>query len=308
MGLEMSVARRYKEQKLRDKYKVPDDASLNAVLKPPRLSQEIANTIGGRYNQDVRLLCVGRQGSGKSMFSLYLGYQVACRLAEKMGGEWQDYFGLDHVAIAKSEDILRLFRDMKQYHVYLADDIGLAWGSRDFQRKANKFLNIIFQLMRTRNNFLMVSIISDFLLDKVPRNLMNFEIELSMSLFDRGIVLPKVFEIVQKPRRNKPFTVYPRYGNQKVVRYLGLLPPKELVEGYVKKREEIEREVRDQKIKELLADSEEQATKLDTPNEEKYRIAQRLIEDGKSKTKACELVGVDRGNFSAWEGKQKRLK
>ena len=294
-----SIAREHKERNLRAKYKVPDNASLNDALELPRLSQEICNTIAGKHNQDVRMLTVGRQGSGKSMFDLYLCYQVACRLAEKKGGEWEDYFDIDHVAVAKTEDILELFGNMKQYHVYLADDIGMSWGARDFSKKINKFLNIIFQLMRTRNNFLSVSIISNFLLDKVPRSLMNFEINMDMSLFDYGMVVPKVFNVVQKPRQNKPFTVYPRFGNVKVVRYLGYLPPEDLVKEYNKRREAVEIEVRTEKIAELL-EGEKNSIKVRTPNEQIYEDIHIIEQDPNidvSTSKLCKALGVSHSAY-----------
>ena len=249
-----SIAREYKEKNIRKKFHIADDSNVSDVLEIPRLSMEIANVISGKHNQDVRLLTVGGQGKGKSMFELYLAYEVACRMAEKRGGEWNDYFSIDNVAIAKTQDVLELFGNMKKHNIYIADDVGLAWGARDYAKKVNKFMNVIFQLMRTRRNFIQVSIISNFLLDKVPRSLMNKYIEMDMSLFDYGLSFPKVFNVVQKPRKSTPFTIYPRYGNIKVVRYEGHLPPKDLIEEYNKRREAVEKEVRDEKIGELLTD------------------------------------------------------
>ena len=251
-----SVASLIMERKLRERYKLEDDEEIN--LQVPKLAREIAERITSKHNQDWRVIVVGAFGKGKSTFCLYLGYRVAEEVAKIKGGKWQDYFNRENIGIADEEDILRVIQNLKKWNCYLLDDVGWAWGARNFMKKLNQFLNNVFQLMRTENTFMMISIASAFLVDKVPRNLVNMLVEMDLPLFDDGIVLAKVFKVKHRPRYGDTHTLYPVYGNTKVVRYIGRLPPAELMEQYVQERQEVERKLRGKSISSFLNEGEKQ--------------------------------------------------
>ena len=150
----------------------------------PKFAEAIAKRITGPHNQDFRVIVTGAFGKGKSTFCLYLGYRIAVEVAKRKGGKWQDYFNRNTIAIADEDEIKQLFLSLKNYHIYLLDDVGKAWGARNFMSELNRLFNDIFQLMRTARTCLIVSIASTFLVDKVPRNLAYVLVEMDQSLYD----------------------------------------------------------------------------------------------------------------------------
>ena len=214
------------------------------------IAVEIARKITSKHNQDARALIVGAQGKGKSWLGLTLGYGVACEVARRKGGEWQDYFSMDNIVVMDDKKVKEVLHDIKKHNVYFLDDIGIAWNAREAMSKANKLLNDVFQVFRTENTFVMLSIISDFLIDKVPRNLVNYQFEMDMSLFDYYWTLPKVFHVVPKPREQKPHYHYPRTTNDvAVLRFMAPAPPEELADEYDKIRTVAARQLREERMK-----------------------------------------------------------
>jgi len=289
---------------------------INQAPKQP-LAVEIARKVTSKHNQDARIIVVGMQGRGKSWLSLTLGYGIACEIAriqnrkKGVNKKWSDYFNLDNIVVMDERRVKEVLSDVKQYNVYCFDDIGIAWSAREAMSRGNRLLNDVFQVFRTENTVVMMSIISDFLIDKVPRNLVNYQIEMDMSLFDYGWTLPKVFYVVGKPRGHAPHYHYPRTTEGvAVVRFASPTPPKELWEQYDKLRREAAREIRVERMK---ADEEEREKKekKNKPvkkftNEEKYRAVEKMIAAGLSQRKACEIVDCDRKNFRNWLKEKER--
>ena len=214
------------------------------------IAVEIARKITSKHNQDARALIVGAQGKGKSWLGLTLGYGVACEVARRKGGEWQDYFSLDNIVVMDDKKVKVVLHDIKKHNIYFLDDIGIAWNAREAMSKANKLLNDVFQVFRTENTFVMLSIISDFLIDKVPRNLVNYQFEMDMSLFDYYWTMPKVFHVVPKPREQKPHYHYPKTTmDVSVLRFMAPAPPHELADEYDKIRMIAARQLREERMK-----------------------------------------------------------
>lgn len=288
-----TVAELRHEKKIRMRHKLEDDEEI--TLHVPKLAKEIARRITSKHNQDYRMIVVGAFGKGKSTFCLYLGERVAEEVAKIKGGEASDYFNRGNIAIAQETEIQRALENLKKWNIYLLDDVGKAWGAREFMSKLNKLFNDIFQLMRTANTFLLISIASTFLVDKVPRNLVNSMVEMDNSLFDYGLTLVKVKNIRHRPQYGDVHMPYPVYGPVKVVRYLGKLPSEELMEQYVKEREEIEIKLREQRkeAKSKETEIEEKKEHKRSKKEVECAIAYRLInEAGMDQKKACAVVGI----------------
>lgn len=202
------------------------------------------------YNQHVTTMTVGKTGSGKSNMNLAVGYAYACKVADKMGGSWEDYFNLDNIGIITREEIYRVMKIEKKYSYLMLDDIGVGWNARKWQDDFNNILNDILQTFRTDNTALAVTLPDSFLIDKVPRSMVHFFIEMDMPIFDKGITIAKVFETVRKPRQSKTYFMYPR-AETKFVRYAFPLAPAELVEAYEEKRSQISTELKNDRLEDF---------------------------------------------------------
>jgi len=272
-----------------------------APMQP--LAVEIARKVTSKHNQDARVITVGTQGKGKSWLNLTLGYAIAREIARIKGGKWGDYFGMRNIVIMDDSKVKEVLSDVKQYHIYSFDDIGIAWNAREAMSKGNKMLNDVFQVFRTENTVVMMSIISDFMIDKVPRNLVTYQIEMDMSLFDYRWVFPKVFYVVGKPREHAPHYHYPRTtGDIAVVRVACPSPPKELATEYDVVRREAATKLRVERMK---GDDENNGygkakVKPEYPNEWKYGRVEEMMEEGISQTKACKILKCDRTAFRNW--------
>jgi len=280
------------------------------VYQAPKepIAVEIARKITSKHNQDARALIVGAQGKGKSWLGLTLGYGVACEVARRKGGVWQDYFTLDNIVVMDDKKVKEVLHDIKKHNIYFLDDIGIAWNAREAMSKANKLLNDVFQVFRTENTFVMLSIISDFLIDKVPRNLVNYQFEMDMSLFDYYWSVPKVFHVVPKPREQKPHYRYPRTTmDVAVVRFLAPAPPREIGDPYDEIRTVAARQLREERMR--ATEEQENSSggvKKDRRRKEFTMDAQcqtvkRMLEEGWTDQKtACEVVGCSAKSYQRW--------
>lgn len=218
--------------------------------EPRELSDLYCDKITSKFNQHITSMTVGPTGSGKSSFNIRLGYETAIKVSEKMGGEWEDYFNVDHIGIITKEEIFRVMSISKKYAFLMLDDIGVGWNSRKWQDDFNVVLNDILQTFRTDNTALALTLPDSFLIDKVPRSLIHFFIEMDMAVFEKGVTVAKVFEVVRKPRQNKIFFQYPR-GKSKFMRYIGKLPPQGLIDEYEEKRKFIGKELKAQRLEDF---------------------------------------------------------
>lgn len=284
-----------------------------AVPKQP-LAVEIARTVTSKHNQDARIITVGTQGKGKSWLNLTLGYGIAREIAriqnKKKGNNktWRDYFGLENIVVMDDTKVREVLSDIKQYNIYSFDDIGIAWNARNAMSKGNKLLNDVFQVFRTENTVVMMSIISDFLIDKVPRNLVTYQNEMDLSLFDYRWVFPKTFYVVGKPREHAPHFHYPRTTNDiAVVRFACPAPPKELAIEYDKVRREAATKLREERMKGDDEDDllDKKMKKYTPSKEERYAMVEKMIEKDISQKQACEIVGCHPRNYRIWRERKK---
>ena len=279
------------------------------------LAVEIARKVTSKHNQDARIITVGTQGKGKSWLNLTLGYAIAREIAriqnKKKGIDavWSDYFGMENIVVMDDSKVKEVLSDVKQYGIYSFDDIGIAWSARDAMSKGNKMLNDVFQVFRTENTVVMMSIISDFLIDKVPRNLVTYQQEMDMSLFDYRWVFPKVFYVVSKPREHTPHYHYPRATNDiAVVRYAAPAPPKFLSVEYDVVRREAATKLRVERMKgdDEKGGDDPAKVKTEYPNEWKYGRVEEMEKEGVSQTKACKIQQCTRATYRKWRDDEDR--
>lgn len=225
---------------------------------PIAFSKVLSDITTSKYNQHTTVTTVGPTGSGKSMANLSIGYAYACNVANKMGGEWEDYFNIDHIGIIVKDEIYRVMQISKKYSFLLLDDIGVTWGSRKWQSDENQILNDILQTFRTDNTALALTLPTSFLVDKVPRSLIHYQIEMVTPLFSDGLTIGKVFKVVWKHRMNKAFNMYLRTPKgTKLVRHAFPLPPDCIRIPYEEKRASIARDLKDERLEQFRLKMEE---------------------------------------------------
>jgi hypothetical protein len=221
--------------------------------------------VASKHNQHAIVMIVGKTGEGKSRAGLYIGYKVAVYLAKRLGGKWQDYFNSENIAVMTTEEVIRVMKANSPKKVIILDDIGAAWNSRDWNSKGNKILNRIVMTFRNKNNLLILTLPDSFILDKVPRNLLHYHVEMFKQEYDDGFSIYKLFRVLRRYRTGKTYFVHPRLNGVKYV--AGAIDdseiPQELIDEYEARRNVIQ----------------EAAEKADMEDFEK--LAEEIIEDKK---------------------------
>ena len=252
---------------------------------PFSISSKFAEIVTSEYNQSTSLLIVGRTGAGKSNAALRICYDTAVKIAKVKGGTWEDYFGIDNIAVISNEEIYNVVQKMdKKFNCFICDDIGVGLNSRKWQSQTNILMNDILQTMRTTNTLVILTVPMGFMLDKVTRNLPHYYMEMEMAIFEKGISIGKFFEVSHRPRRNKVYHVYmtDKKKGAKTVRAYFKLAPKELREAYEKKRKEVAEKLRDEKMAQFkeLMDEHNVEELQQTPKKERFVELQRDVNAG----------------------------
>ena len=294
-----------------------------------QIAGEIARAITSQYNQHITLLIVGQPGSGKSWAAIDLAYQAAYAVSRIIDGKyapngtWQKYFNLDHMAIVTLDRVTNLLKHIRQYGIYILDDIGVGYNARDWQKNKNKRMNEIIQTFRTDNTCMIFTVPDRFLIDKVPRSLVEkyLEFEKSEQLFSKrggyeSVNVYKYFNITSMKRDNKQFFAYMKDfldGSNQYVRHIATKPPARLTVPYEKIRVDVARELRIANA-ELIEkeDSGEEETaggggggqkvsaEVQTRRElevQKVTFIDQLIAEGKTVKAACDMVGIPRPRY-----------
>lgn len=280
---------------------------------PQRLSQFFAETVTDAYNQDVSFLLVGKKGQGKSWAQLSIAYHTALHLAEILGGTWNDYFNLDHVAIIDPMRAVEVITNAQRNCVYIYDDIGVGWNARNFARDENKQKNDIFQINRVDNTVQMFSVPNQFLLDKVPRSLVSHYGEMDRIYFTRGFSTMKLFQPRSLFREGKQIAPYMFQDGMKYIRYVIPAPPKKLRDEYDALRLKITREqIRERRdlMNEKSNNGGRGSSPSPGPNATVYKVAQALefIELGAGVLDACERAGIPNSTYYRLKKKAENLR
>lgn len=276
---------------------VPDDE-----LDYSSLSGLFAKTITGPYNQHVVAMLVGMAGSGKSMAAMNLSLATAEKVAARVGGESEDYFNMhDNLGIINRCEIERVLEKPRKYNVLWLDDIGVGWNARKFRQEFNMYLNDILQTFRPNNNLLLLSLQSTFLIDKVPRSLIHYLIEMDMKLFSKGMTIAKVFEVKLKHRSGKIHYEYP-VNVLKFPRYIFELPDKKLVEEYEGLRGE-----QFQKMLDMKKEEEKGNGDGGLPKKLRIPFVDNLMAMGLPKPKACAALELTPSYYNLLKQQQSKI-
>jgi len=201
---------------------------------PENLGRYFADIVCSKHNQNVMIRFVAIAGMGKSWAAQRLAYEISKHIAMKKGGVAEDYFQFDKdLAVISIEEVQRVMHESQPYHVLLLDDVAAkAMNARNYASKASKDMNSIIQTWRPKHNALITTQQAGFLVDKVWRNLFNFQIEIVQSNFDKGIVVCKVQRIEYKHNLGKTFYPFLQEGNVRYIRHVIGAPPESWQQAY----------------------------------------------------------------------------
>lgn len=292
-----------------------------------QIANEIARAITSQYNQHITLLIVGQPGSGKSWAAIDLAYQAAYAVSRIIDGKdaphetWWKYFNLDHMAIVTLDRVTNLLQHIRRYGIYILDDIGVGYNARDWQKSKNRKMNEIIQTFRTDNTCVIYTVPDRFLIDKVPRSLVEryMEFEKPEQVFSKrggmeSVNVFRYFDITSLKRDNKQLFTYmvdhATSGDQ-FARHIATKPPARLILQYDEIRTEVARELR---ITNARLIEEGESTENESGGggghtvspEVQHRhelevqatvFVDQLIAEGKTTKAACDMVGVKRARY-----------
>lgn len=230
------------------------------------LAEYFADIITSRHNQHAIVRIVGAAGTGKSWAAVDLATETAKIIAEIKGGTVDDYYNFErNLAVINKDDIKRVMADPQEYNILHLDDIGVGWNARKYKDDFNIFLNDIIQTFRPKHNLVIMTLQSGFLIDKVPRSLAHYEIEMESADFDRGITIAKVNRIVMKHKIGKIYYPYIFLNGTKYVRHIFEKPDDDMMTEY-----ECIRAIQLKKLNDIKDEKEE--ITINKPKVRKYEI------------------------------------
>lgn len=200
---------------------------------PESLAEYFAEKITSNGNQHIILRIVGSAGTGKSWAGIELGIEVSKCVAAIKGGTPEDYYSFERdLAVMSQTEVKRIMENPGKYHILHLDDVGVAWNARRFNNNFNIDMNDIIQTFRPNNNLVIMTMQSGFLVDKVPRSLAHYEIEMEQAHFDEGFTIAKVNKIVMKHKTGNLHYPYLYVDGCKYKRHIFESPPKEWTDKY----------------------------------------------------------------------------
>jgi len=262
---------------------------------PENLGRFFADIVCSRHNQNVMIRFVAIAGMGKSWAALRLAYEISKYISMKMGGTPEKYFNPNEdLAVISLEETQRVMNTPNPYHVKMLDDVAAkAMNARDYAKKSSKDMNAIVTTWRPFHNALITTQQAGFLVDKVWRNLFNFQIEIVNSDFDNGIVLCKVQRIVYKHNTGKTFYPFLQKGNVKYIRHIIGSPPDSWQQAYEVERAKQLEAIRKREEEEEKEDQKEHKKTLAETKFELKRDFEAGVYEGLTLKQVCKAKGIN---------------
>ncbi len=203
-----------------------------------QLATYFAKKITSKHNQHAIVMIVGSAGKGKSWAAISLAIEVSKKVAELMGGKPEDYFNFEKTfATINKSEVIRVMTKPEKNTILLLDDVAAkAMNARNYKDKGNIDLNTILTTIRPNNNLVIMTTQAGFLIDKVPRSLSHYIIEMEQAYFDYGLTIGKVKQVTFKHNTGQLHFPYLQSGAQKYVRHIFRAPPREITDEYEKMR------------------------------------------------------------------------
>jgi len=257
------------------------------------LSLYFAKIITSKHNQHALIMFVGAAGKGKSWAAVALARGVAQRVSEILGSSPEDYFNFkDTFATISKDEVKRVMNKPKKHAILLLDDVAAqAMNARKYREDDNIDLNAELTTFRPNHNLVIMTTQAGFLLDKVPRSLSHFIVEMDEAHFDDGFTIAKVKRVNYNHSNGKLMFPYLHSGLMKYKRHIFYSPPAELMEEYERMRNFQLQRANEKKIEEPKSKG---TAKKD------YAVAfvdMLALEFGLGINAACKKAGVSRAYY-----------
>jgi hypothetical protein len=215
---------------------------------------------------DCTIMIVGKKGSGKSIFSMGLAYEISKCIAiikhrkelklipvgrardTKLKEFASKYFNMAHVKSVDKEGTMEMFSGeviQTENAILVCDDVSIAANSRNSMTQQNKALSQIMTVSRPFRNTLILNTVYSTLVDKTARNFSDIVIELMGVNKKRKVSIAKVYLYSVNQNTGKEYRKFFRWHGKRITYWVSRLPPKHLREAY--------KEIRMRKTRELIA-------------------------------------------------------
>ena len=204
------------------------------------ISKHWLSIVTGDYNQDVNCLINGRKGWGKSNFMLAELRRCANMLAERLGGQSDDYFTVErNICIMDQDTIIETLTNPEKYQCIGVDDTGTINGARLFQTCLNQWVNNIMITNRPQHNIVIQSAPDQGHIDKQAREIGDYYIEMQMNdaCRARNLNILKFFIREKQYRTGLGLFRYPHCNDEVVNLIIAERAKKEDEDAYDKKRD-----------------------------------------------------------------------
>jgi hypothetical protein len=219
---------------------------LQAHPKCPTLSYIIATRVTNPYEDaDAFISFTGRKGSGKTTASSAFAEAVAVDIAAMRGKNEspKKFFTIDNVRSITEMGALELLSSgalTKENSVFLLDDTGTQWGSRNFQSPINKTLNSILQICRIYKCVIIANFILQSHIDIQARGMVDFRAEMQFKNTKEEYSVFKFYYLEQGTKNGKPheYKKYLKWNGKRITQWTIGKPSKGYQEAYKKIRKE----------------------------------------------------------------------
>ena len=250
-------------------------------------AREIAEKLTSGKNENVLILMIGRQGRGKSYSAMSLACHVALEMADILKLPPSFFFNINHMSIIMESELINVVENLKRYGIYILDDIGTAFGARNFNKKSNKALGNLIQTMRVLNNLMILTVPNAGYIDKIGRESVYYKIVMqpplkNLKYSDYGITAGKIYKIEPNHIGGKSGVreIYHRENGKKYTHIIFGYPPKPLAEEYDRRRLSItEGIMKDNIVRDLRESFYQEENIQSTPKPKKKDTALDIIRD-----------------------------
>lgn len=258
-----------------------------------------------RSKQDVSALCYGPKGTGKSYTVQTIAFDAAKKLAKRRDGndEWMNYYSIKNCAVMRDEAFRAQIENAKPHQIYIYDDVGAdGWNARDFQGKANKAKNAIFQINRIDSTIQIFTTITPDLIDITPRKNVTHYLEgINIGMLkDAGYNALKISMVKPIWKQGKTYYPFPLHKDGKIIMNLALIPPPCLAVAYDTLRTDAVAAVKLKKMDEAYGAKDEPGIGISFDDEKKApggmtdRRKNKVEAFGEEVTRLRQVVGLDK--------------
>lgn len=223
----------------KDFYRIISPKDPASVTYVPTFAEVCAKRVCGKHNKNVIITILGKQGDGKSNAALNIAISAAKWIAKIKGGRPSDYFNMrDNLATIDPNMLHEMMKELKKLNIYILDDAGPGWDSRNSMSDRNKHLNYILQTARPSNNIIIITTIHQKMVDVTVRRLSHFVVVSEEVMHNIGKTYFSVKAIQENQLFDKIYYKYTRSNGYCFVRHCVDLAPKNLLDFYDRVREE----------------------------------------------------------------------